>query len=172
MFRETRRKKQVLSPEECESILKRGEWGVLGLHGDDGYPYTVPLNYAFHNGIIYFHSARAGHKIDALERNDKATFCVVDKSDLLPEDFATAYQSVIVFGRIRKVTDGDESLEALHALVEALAGQVDEASKHAEVDSCRMRENVEVLALEPEHVSGKRAKSMTSKRGGQHPEHP
>ena len=172
MFREIRRKKQALLPEECESILERGEWGVLALHGDDGYPYTVPLNYVFHNGVIYFHSARSGHKIDALERSDKASFCVVDKSDLLPEDFATAYQSVVAFGRIRKVTDKDELLEALKALVESLAGHVDAASKHAEVDTCRLRENVEVLALEPEHISGKRAKSMTSKRGGQHPEHP
>ena len=87
MFRETRRKKQVLSEQECADILARREWGVLGLHGDDGYPYTVPLNYVYYNGIIYFHSARTGHKIDAIDRDDKASFCVVDKSDLVPEKF-------------------------------------------------------------------------------------
>ena len=127
------------------------------MHGDDGYPYTVPLNYVYHNGVIYFHSARAGHKIDAIGRNDKASFCVVDKSDLVPEKFATAYWSVIVFGRIHKVQDEEERVDALTALTEALAGHVDEGSKHAEVASCKMRDNVEMLALVPEYISGKRA---------------
>ena len=116
MFRETRRKKQVLSEQECADILERCEWGVLGLHGDNGYPYTVPLNYVYYNGIIYFHSARTGHKIDAIDRDDKASFCVVDKSDLVPEKFATAYWSVIVFGRIHKVQDQDERIDTLTAL--------------------------------------------------------
>ena len=157
MFRETRRKKQVLSEQECADILARCEWGVLGLHGDDGYPYTVPLNYVYYNGIIYFHSARTGHKIDAIDRDDKASFCVVDKSDLVPEKFATAYWSVIVFGRIHKVQDQDERIDTLTALTETLAGHVDEGSKHAEVASCKMRDNVEMLALVPEYISGKRA---------------
>lgn len=45
MFREMRRKKQALSKEACERILKDGKTGVLALLGDDDYPYAVPLNY-------------------------------------------------------------------------------------------------------------------------------
>ena len=81
----------------------------------------------------------------------------MDKSDLVPEKFATAYWSVIVFGRISKVQDEEERIDALTALTEALAGHVDEGSKHAEVASCKMRDNVEMLALVPEYISGKRA---------------
>ena len=50
MFREMRRKKQALSKEACERILKDGKTGVLALLGDDDYPYAVPLNYCYENG--------------------------------------------------------------------------------------------------------------------------
>ena len=160
MFRKMRREKQVLSKSECTRILECGEWGTLGLLGDDGYPYTVPLNYVFVNDKVYFHSAKSGHKIDALANGDKASFCVVDKSDLVPEEFATAYKSVIVFGRISVVDDPAEFEEALVALTERLAGGEPETSKRDEVAKCHMRQNVLVLSLAPEHVSGKQAKCL------------
>ncbi|MHB9143040.1 MAG: 5-nitroimidazole antibiotic resistance protein, partial [Paludibacter sp.] len=45
MFREMRRKKQLLSEEETKEILKVHSSGVLAVTGDDGYPYTVPISY-------------------------------------------------------------------------------------------------------------------------------
>ena len=47
MFREMRRKKQELTPEECDAVLYRGSSGVLALSGDDNYPYAVPLSYVY-----------------------------------------------------------------------------------------------------------------------------
>ena len=79
MFREMRRSKQILSRETAEKILREGEFGVLALSGDDDYPYAVPINYAVEGNKIYFHSAKIGHKLDAIRRNDKASFCVVDR---------------------------------------------------------------------------------------------
>lgn len=155
-----RRAKQALIEQECISVLEACEWGVLALHGDDGYPYTVPVNYVYHNGEIVFHSARDGHKVDAIARNPKASFCVVSESELIPERYATGYRSVIVFGQMRKMEDQDERSEALVALVEALAGGEPEASKRAEIDSCWLRDNVEMFALTPEHISGKQALSF------------
>ena len=55
MFRDMRRKNQLLPPEEAESILRQGTSGVLSLLGDGGYPYGVPLSYVYHNGRLYFH---------------------------------------------------------------------------------------------------------------------
>ena len=85
MFREMRRKKQALRPEDCARILAQGTSGVLALLGDDGYPYAVPLSYVYHEGRIYFHSAMTGHKLDALRRCPKASFCVVDQDQMVPE---------------------------------------------------------------------------------------
>ena len=75
MFREMRRKKQILTPEKSIEILKKGTSGVLALSGDDGYPYAVPLSYVYENSMLYFHGAKEGHKIDAIRTCDKASFC-------------------------------------------------------------------------------------------------
>ncbi|MBR3051469.1 MAG: pyridoxamine 5'-phosphate oxidase family protein, partial [Selenomonadaceae bacterium] len=87
MFREMRRSKQVLSQETAEKILREGEFGVLALSGDDGYSYAVPINYAVEGNKIYFHSAKVGHKLDAIKRNEKVSFCVVDRHEVIAEEF-------------------------------------------------------------------------------------
>ncbi|MBE7009832.1 MAG: pyridoxamine 5'-phosphate oxidase family protein, partial [Ruminococcaceae bacterium] len=81
MFREMLRFKQALPREECIDILKREKRGVLSVLGDDGYPYGMPINhfYCEDDGKLYFHGGRKGHKIDALRRCDKASFCVYDE---------------------------------------------------------------------------------------------
>ena len=81
MFRELNRKKQQLSNEECVEILKAELRGVLSLNGDDGYPYGLPLNHFYNedDGKLYFHSGKTGYKIDAMQRDNKASFCVYDK---------------------------------------------------------------------------------------------
>jgi len=79
MFREMRRKGQQISQEECAQVLTRAKTGILGVHGDDGYPYTVPVNFVYtpgengQAGTIGFHCATTGHKIDAIRRNEKVS---------------------------------------------------------------------------------------------------
>ena len=89
IFRPMRRKKQALSRQECEAVLKRGSSGVLALLGDGGYPYAVPLSYVYEDGRIYFHCARTGHKLDAIRKEEKASFCVIDQDRIVPEKFTT-----------------------------------------------------------------------------------
>lgn len=74
MFYKMRRKRQLLSQEETTAVLNRGTSGVLALSGDDGYPYAVPLSYVYDGEKIYFHCAKNGHKLDAVRRNEKASF--------------------------------------------------------------------------------------------------
>lgn len=97
MFREMRRKRQLLPTEESVAILERMTNGTLALHGDDGYPYAVPVSYVYADGKIYFHSAMQGHKVDAILRNDKVSFCVVEQDEVKPAEFTTYFRSVIVF---------------------------------------------------------------------------
>ena len=111
MFREMRRKRQALSASEVAEILHIGTSGVLALLGDGEYPYAVPLSYVYDEGKLYFHSATSGHKIDAAERSAKASFCVIDQDSIRPEKYTT-FRSVIVFGRIRVITD--EKKESRH----------------------------------------------------------
>ena len=76
-FREMRRKRQQLAEEESIAILEKATAGTLALLGDNDYPYAVPISYVYHDGKLYFHSALAGHKVDAIRKCDKASFCVM-----------------------------------------------------------------------------------------------
>ena len=81
-FRPMRRHRQQLTDNDCIGILERATAGTLALLGDDGYPYAVPISFVYHEGCIYFHSAVEGHKVDAIRRNEKASFCVIDQDEV------------------------------------------------------------------------------------------
>ena len=108
IFREIRQKKQELSRQEIADILHKGTSGVLALLGDNDYPYAVPISYVYDDGKIYFHGAKNGHKIDAIQRTAKASFCVIDKDLVVPEEYTTYFRSVIAFGKIRVIEDDRE----------------------------------------------------------------
>ena len=108
MFREIRRKKQLLPEETAVEMLQRNTSGTLALLGDDDYPYAVPLSFIYLNGKLYFHSAKNGHKIDAVRNYEKASFCVIDRDQIVPEKFTTHYRSVIAFGKVRLIEEVEE----------------------------------------------------------------
>lgn len=155
MFREMRRKKQKLSKEECERILYDGTSGVLALHGDDGYPYTVPISYVYDGEKLWFHSAKSGHKIDAVLKNDKASFCVIDQDQIVPEEYTTYFRSVIAFGRIRIAEDDTEKRSAIEKL--ALKYAPDDTAENREKAIKREWNPLCILEMEIEHLSGKQA---------------
>jgi len=161
MFRGMRRKRQDLSETETIAMLQSCTSGVLALHGDDDYPYAVPLSFAYEDGKLYFHSAKAGHKIDALERNEKASFCVIAADDVVQSTFTTHFRSAIVFGRARVVTDDGEKRHALECLVKKYSPDYLEAAD-AEIDGEWKR--VCVIELAVEHVSGKAAIELVRER--------
>ena len=113
MFREMMRIKQQLQQEECIEILKKEPRGVLSVLGDDGYPYGMPINqfYCEEDGKIYFHSGKKGHKVDAIKRCGKASFCVYDQGFRREGEWALNIRSVIVFGRIEIIEDTEKVYE-------------------------------------------------------------
>ncbi len=154
MFRDMRRKKQVLPKEWTEEILRNGLTGVLAVSGDNEYPYAVPLNYVYENGKIYFHCARSGHKLDAMRRHSKVSFCVVGKDQVVPELFATDYRSVIAFGKASEVEDDAEKLRIMRLLNNKYApGLFEEGEKEIEKDWKILC----VIRIEVEHLTGKEA---------------
>lgn len=126
MFREMRRKRQQLPEREAEEILRRGSSGVLAVSGDEGYPYTVPVNFAYESGRIYFHCALKGHKLDAIASNEKVSFCVVDQDEVVPEQFTDYYRSAVAFGRAAVVVEAGEKEHAMDLLVRKYAAEFEE----------------------------------------------
>ena len=97
MFRNMRRSKQVLSQEDSIAVLEKATSGVLAVSGDDDYPYAVPVSFVYADGKIFFHCAKSGHKLDAIARNSKVSFCVIDEDKIVPEEYTTYFRSVIAF---------------------------------------------------------------------------
>lgn len=154
MFREMRRKKQVLSLEDTIQILNRGTSGVLAVSGDDDYPYAVPLSYVYHNNKLFFHCAKTGHKLDSIARNEKVSFCVIDQDQIVPEEYTTYFRSVIVFGKARILNDETEKRSALEILAERYSPNHEEG-RLKEIDA--MFQHVCLIELAIEHISGKEA---------------
>ena len=158
MFRELRRKRQALSRADCEAVLNRGTSGVLALAGDDGYPYAVPLSYLYEDGKLLFHCAKEGHKLDAVARCDKASFCVIDQDRVVPEEYTTYFRSVIAFGRIRVIGDDGER----RAAVERLALKYHPGDTRENRNRYIDKEWAPLCMLEMtvEHLSGKQATEL------------
>ena len=163
MFRAMRRKRQQLSRAEAEAILERGTSGVLAVAGDDGYPYAVPLSYVYQDGKLWFHSAKSGHKLDAVRREEKASFCVIDQDQVVPEEYTTYFRSVIVFGQVRELTDAAEKRAAVLQLSRKYVPNASDSAHSAEAD--RFWASLCMLELVPEQITGKQAKELAGAAG-------
>lgn len=162
MFREMRRKRQLLPNEMSEDILRTGRTGVLGVSGDEGYPYTVPVNYVYEDGAIYFHCAKSGHKLDSIRKSDKVSFCVIDKEQIVPEEFTAYFRSVIAFGRASEVTDEEEKRKAMRMLNGKYSPGLDEAGEN----EIQKEWNILcVIRIRIEHLTGKEAIELVKMRG-------
>jgi uncharacterized protein len=159
MFRAMRRKKQLLSEAETIEILNRRTSGVLAVTGDDDYPYAVPLSYAYKDNKLFFHCASSGHKLDGIARNDKVTFCVIDRDEVIQRTFTTHFSSVVAFGRARILTDDGERSAALECLVEKYSPDfLHEGQEEIRKDWDR----VCVVEVRIEHMTGKVAKELVN----------
>ena len=153
MFREMRRFKQQISEEECIRILKEEPRGVLSMIGDEGYPYGIPLDHWYDeaDGKLYFHCAKEGHKLDAIERCDKVSYCVYDKGFRKDGEWALNINSVVIFGRMKLVSDADKTREICTNLCRKFTDDEDYLQK----ELINALPRVQCLEMTIEHMTGK-----------------
>ena len=163
-MREMRRSGQKLSLEVCEDILREGTSGVLSLYGDDGYPYGVPLSYVYTDGRLIFHSAKEGHKLDAIRNNNKVSFTVIAKDTIIPEEFTTYFRSVIVSGRARILEQDEEKLAAIEVLAEKYMPDLKEG-RQQEIE--KEFSHLCMIAVDIDAISGKEAVELMRERNRQ-----
>lgn len=153
-MRKMRRFKQALDQKTCEKILREAPRGVIAVAGDDGYPYAVPLNFYFdpEAEMIYFHGAHEGHKIDAIKRQPKVSFCVMDEGTLDEGGWFYYVNSVIVFGQVHIVEDPEKSLDVTRKIALKYYPDRESAEREVEKDGARAL----CLALQIDEMTGKR----------------
>ena len=165
MFRPMRRGKQLLPPEESIQILEQGTSGVLAVAGDAGYPYAVPLSYVYTDGKLYFHCAKSGHKLDAIRRNSKASFCVIGQDAVVPLEYTTYFRSVIAFGKVKILSSQEEMRQALEKL--AIKYAPEDSPSHREKVFAQEWNSLCVLEMEIQFLTGKESKELA--KGGMNP---
>jgi len=168
MFRSMRRKTQALDQAACEAVLAHNTAGVLAVAGDEGWPYAVPLSYAYDGKSLWFHCALQGHKLDGIQRSDKVSFCVVDQDVVVPEKYTTCFRSVIVFGRARLIADEKARRRALFLLAAKYSPKVPTADRDKEIEGNLGRTVVVEVAIE--WMSGKEGAELMRQRsaGSEH----
>ena len=147
------RSKQQLSREACIEILRQEPRGVLSVLGDDDYPYGMPLNHWFceRDGCLYFHGGKTGHRIDAVRKHDKVSYCVYDQGFHREGEWALNIQSVIVFGRMQVVEEPAEAIE----ISRQLSLKYTDDTEYIEKEIRSAGNAVLCLKLIPEHITGK-----------------
>lgn len=154
MFREMRRTDRQLTEEETMQILQDNQYGVLSTVSMNGYPYGVPLSYAYANRKIYFHGTNAnGLKKENIEHSSKACFTVIGNTEVLASKFSTKYESVIAFGQI-KISEGTQNI--LRKLIQKYST---EYLENGEKYISTAMKNVTVYEFEIESVTGKARKN-------------
>ena len=153
MFRKMRLEANRITNEEAVEMLNEATNGVLAVDGDEGYPYAVPVSFAYKNGKIYFHStSENSHKIASITKNPKVSFCVITQDNIIPEAFNTLYRSVIIFGKARVLTDANEIEQGIMTIVKKYAGgYLDEGRAYMNAETG----NFCVVEIEIEHMTGK-----------------
>ena len=113
MLEKMRKENRQLPEEETMEVLLKCEYGILSTMGGD-YPYAVPMSYVVANNKIYIHgTCESGQKTKNIHNNPKVCFTVVGNTEVLPSQFATKYESVVVLGTasLCEGTDKEMALE-------------------------------------------------------------
>ena len=154
MFKPIRKKINEIDRAATETLLASNRRGILAMNCDNGYPYAIPINYFYDNKTqkIYFHGAKAGHKVDALKASDKVCFTVygdehIDES----EPWAPYVQSAVVLGKCRLLESGSDSIARLKEF--AMKYYPDEALADDQI--ARNGRATQMFEITIEHMSGK-----------------
>jgi nitroimidazol reductase NimA-like FMN-containing flavoprotein (pyridoxamine 5'-phosphate oxidase superfamily) len=150
--------KEIQNQEILEELLLGARICRIGLGpvsaemDRNGYPYVVPLHFAYSGGRIYLHSAREGRKIDMLRRNPRVCVEIDEYLGLIPAEkaceYGSRYRSLIAFGRAQVVEAEEEKRQALRLLMDKYTGRSFDFSNR-EVSS------VGIIEIQLEEISGK-----------------
>jgi hypothetical protein len=121
---------------------------------DENEPYIIPMCFGFRDGILFFHSAQEGKKIEILKKNNKVCFEMDIDTELVEGekgcDWGIKYSSVVGFGKAAFVEDIQEKRNALHILLEHYSNEKYKFSEES-------LSQVAIIKIQIESLTGKRA---------------
>lgn len=153
MFREPRGSvlgNSMLSEEEIAEVFSHCQYGTLAVNGEHGYPIAVPVNVAYHDGIVYFHTAERGEKMDCIRQDARVSLNVYEEANDIGQQPISAHRSVTVYGKA-EILYGEDMVEPLRYIAVA-AGMPFKATD--EYIMPRMK-GIVAVRIVPEHMTGR-----------------
>lgn len=111
-----RRKDRAMGKEFGINVIDKSRYGILSLVDDSNRAYSIPISFFRIDNFLYFHSAKAGKKIDILNKNPKCSCVFVGDTNIVEEFFTTEYESAIVDSKAEEVLIDEEKIEILREL--------------------------------------------------------
>ncbi len=109
--------REVTDPQLINEMLKIFHHVNVGINGEDGFPYVVPLNYGYeikdNKLFVYTHFMKRGYKLDLLRKDPRVCLefsAFHDFPDCQYKRHYHDYRSVIAKG-VMKIIDGNEDYE-------------------------------------------------------------
>ena len=134
-------------------LLNTETRGVMSVQGDNGYPYGFPINHYFDEDAnrIYIHGADFGHRVDAVRKDPKVSYCVFGQDFQKEGDWAKYVKSVIVFGKAELIEDHDEIVRISRLLCDKFPCPQEYVEHEIEKDAQRTL----IIAIDIEDMNGK-----------------
>lgn len=118
--------KESLDKAVFTELMEKEKVGHLAIIQPDGVPRSIPLNFVYLGGALYFHGARSGEKFEAISREPSVSFSVSQVLSYIPSHFLGSdpceathyYRSALVYGEASVVAEHVEKRRALTALME------------------------------------------------------
>ena len=151
-----RKDREVKDITRILKIIDKAKILHFGMFTDE-YPYIVPLHYGYEyeDGcfIFYMHSAKEGHKLDAVKKNPN--ICIELETDVnlvsgddVPCMYGAKYGSFIGKGTAELVDNEDEKINGLKLLMKNQTG------KDFEID-VKMADTVELIKVNLKEFTAK-----------------
>lgn len=153
----------INNKKEIEEILSIVSYGTLALCKDTK-PYSIPVNFVYDDGKIYFHGAKAGRKKEYMLHNSSASFSVIEPYSMIQSYFSSNdelacpathfFRSIICDGNVEIIKEYDTKAKALQILMEKL--QPEGKYKHLSEEVYKKMINAtEVFCFKIREMNGK-----------------
>lgn len=153
---DVRRRDRLMPEEQALRLLREGEYGYLSMADAGGEPYGLPISYVWDEAagnVVYLHCAPEGRKLRVLAERPDVSFCVVGRTQVIPQRFTTAYESLVARARATVVADDDERWHAVQLILQKYSPQhVALGSQYARASLPRTA----IIRLDLLSLSGKR----------------
>src|ERR671913_194210 len=155
------KKYEIKSKHKMIEFLNGQQVGRIASLDGNGYPQVIPMNFVYHDGVIYMHSHPFGEKLENIRRNPNVGFevdqhiCFLPSYYFHPTDASqadTLYISVVIKGTAVIVEDNEEKAKALNGLME----KYQKEGKYEILDSFMPSvHEVAVIKIVPKEMRGK-----------------